>query len=79
MAQRQQQLQLVFSNLNSSSRSGIALSPNYKMRRSRCSVSSSLQQKIALLEKQNPGGAALVERLVDDILTSPIAHHVSKG
>jgi hypothetical protein len=65
------QLRLAFSNSNSSSESATGLSHKSRTLRSKSFACSPLQKKIAALERTSPGGAALVEKLVDDILEGP--------
>lgn len=67
MSQRQQ-LRLVFSNSNDRSPNRRTLSDGSKPRRVVSSVCLRLHRKVEALHAENPEVAALVERLVDDML-----------
>lgn len=67
----QRQLKLVSKTSRASSKIEKLSSVKCRMLRSPWSAASgstSLQQKIAQLEQRSPGAAALIEKLVDDIL-----------
>jgi hypothetical protein len=73
VSQRQTaQLTLAFSNSNPSSRNERLSSIKPRMLQAHSGLCtpnvSSLQKKVALLEQRSAGAAALIERLVDDIL-----------
>ncbi len=63
----QHQLKLVFSSSNGNSKTARLSSVKCRMRRAAYSPSPFVL-KIERLQEKNPGAAALIERLVDDVL-----------
>jgi hypothetical protein len=70
----QHQLKLVFSSSNGNSKSVKLSSVKCRMQRATCSPSP-FALKVERLQRENPGAAALIERLVDDVLVGPATWH----